>query len=41
MPSAPDLITPLRQNQQAMAQELKDQAAMNKLDFERRSQILS
>ena len=40
MPSAPDLITPLRQNQQAMAQELKDQAAMNKLDFERRSQIL-
>jgi hypothetical protein len=40
MPSAPDLTSQLRQNQQAMLQEQKSQAAANKLDMDRRGQIL-
>ena len=40
MPSAPNLSSQLRQNQQAMLQEQKSQAAANKLDMDRRGQIL-
>ena len=39
-PSAPDLISPLRQNQQAMAQEQKSVAKRNELDFKRQAEIL-
>ena len=39
-PTAPDLISPLRQNQQAMAQEQKSVAKRNELDFKRQAEIL-
>lgn len=39
-PSAPDLISPLRQNQQAMLQEQKNIAKANELDFKRQAEIL-
>ena len=39
-PSAPDLISPLRQNQQAMAQEQKSIANANQLEFKRQAEIL-
>jgi len=40
MPSAPNLISELRQNQQAMLQEQKSQAAANKLDMQRQAEVL-
>jgi len=40
MPSAPNLTSQLRQNQQAMLQEQKDRAAANKLDLQRRAEII-
>ena len=39
-PTAPDLISSLRQNQQAMAQEQKSVAKRNELDFKRQAEIL-
>ena len=39
-PTAPDLISPLRQNQQAMAQEQKSIANANQLEFKRQAEIL-
>lgn len=40
MPSAPNLISELRQNQQAMLQEQKSQALANKLDMQRQAEVL-
>jgi hypothetical protein len=40
MPSAPDLMTPLRQSQNAMLQEQKSVAAVQKLDLNRQAEIL-
>ena len=40
MPSAPDLMTPLRQSQNAMMQEQKSRAAVQKLELNRQAEIL-